>query len=94
MTTPTSGSLDLEREFQHWHLLPLDVALEEIPLSDAEVSGLVDIDLDDALALADGNTDTIRARYATRTDTGLVSSEATLTTADWCPTTSNSTSST
>src|SRR5699024_1003327 len=34
----------LEREFQHWHLLPLEVNLEDIPLSDAEVSGLVDLD--------------------------------------------------
>ncbi|MGH3620442.1 MAG: NUDIX hydrolase, partial [Sciscionella sp.] len=75
----------IEREFQHWHLLPLDVALEAIPLADAEVSGLVDIDLDDALALADGDTDTISARYATRTDTGLEYSEATLARADLVP---------
>lgn len=73
----------IEREFQHWHLLPLDVALEEIPLADAEVSGLVDIDLGDALALADG--DTVPARYATRTDTGCEYSESTLTRADMVP---------
>jgi len=64
----------IEREFQHWHLLPLEVALEEIPLADAEVSGLVDIALDDAITLADGDT-----------DTGLEYSEATLTTADLVP---------
>jgi 8-oxo-dGTP pyrophosphatase MutT (NUDIX family) len=75
----------IEREFQHWHLLPLDVALEEIPLADAEVSGLVDIALDDALALADGDTDTVPARYATRTDTVLGYSEAALTRADLVP---------
>ncbi|MGH3864855.1 MAG: NUDIX hydrolase [Pseudonocardiaceae bacterium] len=75
----------VEREFQHWYLLPLEVALEEIPLSDAEVSGLVDIDLDDALALADGDTDTIRARYATRTDAGLMHSEGILTRSDLVP---------
>ncbi|MGH3620245.1 MAG: NUDIX hydrolase, partial [Sciscionella sp.] len=75
----------IEREFQHWHLLPLDVALEAIPLADAEVSGLVDIDLDDALALADGDTDTISAHYATRTDTGLEYGEATLARADLVP---------
>ncbi len=66
----------IEREFQHWHLLPLQEALDEIPLADAEVSGLVDIALDDAITLADGNTDTVPARYATRTHTGLDYSEA------------------
>jgi hypothetical protein len=59
--------------------------LEEIPLSDAEVSGLVDIALDDAIKLADGNIDVVPARYATRTDTTLEYSEATLTTADLIP---------
>ncbi|MGH3933743.1 MAG: hypothetical protein ACRDS1_01955 [Pseudonocardiaceae bacterium] len=47
------------------------------------MSGLVDIDLDDALA--DGDTDTIPARYATRTDTGLEYSETTLTRAELVP---------
>ncbi len=75
----------IEREFQHWHLLPLDLELDAIPLADAEVSGLVDIDLDDALALTDGDATTIPARYATRTDTGLAYSEATLTRADLVP---------
>jgi isopentenyldiphosphate isomerase len=75
----------IEREFQHWHLLPLDLDLDAIPLADAEVSGLVDIGLDDALALADGQTDTISACYATRTDTGLQYNEATLTSADLVP---------
>lgn len=75
----------IEREFQHWHLIPLDVAFEEIPLADAEVSGLVDIALDDAISLADGSIDTVPARYATRTDTALEYSEATLATADLIP---------
>jgi isopentenyldiphosphate isomerase len=75
----------IEREFQHWHLIPLNVALDEIPLADAEVSGLVDIALHDAIALANGDTRTVPARYATRTDTGLEYSEATLTTADLIP---------
>lgn len=75
----------LEREFQHWHLLPLDLDLEAIPLADAEVSGLVDINLDDALALANGDVDSIPARYATRTDTGLQYTEAALTSADLVP---------
>ncbi|MGH3798536.1 MAG: NUDIX hydrolase [Pseudonocardiaceae bacterium] len=84
-TAVTLAADYIEREFQHWHLLPLDVALEEIPLADAEVSGLVDIDLDDALRLADGHTDVVPARYATRTDTGLRYSEATLTRAELVP---------
>lgn len=75
----------LEREFQHWHLLPLDLDLDLIPLADAEVSGLVDVDLNDAVALADGDVDTIPARYATRTDTGLQYSEAALTSTDLIP---------
>lgn len=75
----------IEREWQHWHLLPLDVPLEEIPLADAEVSGLVDVALDDAIALAEGSTDAAAARYATRTDSGFVYSEAHLTAADLVP---------
>lgn len=59
--------------------------MDAIPLADAEVSGLVDIDLDDALALADGDTITIPARYAIRTDTGLDYSESTLARADLVP---------
>ena len=57
----------LEREFQHWHLLPLAVSARDIPLADAEVSGLVELDLDDAINLATGDTDTVPAAYTTRT---------------------------
>jgi isopentenyldiphosphate isomerase len=75
----------IEREFQHWHLLPLDVPLESIPLADAEVAGLVDLGLEDALKLAEGNTDSVPARYATRTGIGLEYSEGSLTSADLVP---------
>lgn len=77
----------IEREFQHWHLLPLNVPLDNIPLADAEVSGLVEIALDDAIALADSttDTDTVPAHYATRAHTALEYSEATLTKADLVP---------
>ncbi|WP_233345892.1 NUDIX domain-containing protein [Saccharomonospora iraqiensis] len=61
----------LEREFQHWHLLPFDADLEDIPFADAEVAGLVELTLDDAIRLADAETTTTPARYATRTDGGL-----------------------
>jgi 8-oxo-dGTP pyrophosphatase MutT (NUDIX family) len=75
----------IEREFQHWHLLPLDIDLDAIPLADAEVSGLADISIDDALALADGVAGTIPARYATRAGNGLEYTEATLARADLVP---------
>lgn len=75
----------IEREFQHWHLLPLGLDLDQIPLDDAELSGLVDLNLDDAIALADGTTDQVTARYATRTETGMTYSVGTLTRDDLVP---------
>ncbi|WP_406690380.1 NUDIX domain-containing protein [Saccharopolyspora sp. ID03-671] len=75
----------IEREFQHWHLLPLDVDIEEIPLADAEVSGLVELDLDDATALADGTRDKTSARFATRTEHGLKYTEGVLARTDLVP---------
>ncbi|GAA5105269.1 NUDIX hydrolase [Haloechinothrix salitolerans] len=75
----------IEREFQHWHLLPLGIDLDAIPLADAEVSGLVDLDIDDAIALAEGAGDSVPARYATRTGTGLTYHEGELTRADLVP---------
>jgi isopentenyldiphosphate isomerase len=75
----------IEHEFQHWHLLPLPVDLDGIPLADAEVSGLVDLDLDDALALAEGTTARVGARYATRAEGGLCYTEGDLARADLVP---------
>ncbi|SDX97565.1 NUDIX domain-containing protein [Saccharopolyspora shandongensis] len=75
----------IEREFQHWHLLPLDVDLEAIPFADAEVTGLVELDLSDAIRLADGGTSTVPARYATRTDHGVTYTESTLTRSELVP---------
>ncbi|WP_067140442.1 AAA family ATPase [Microtetraspora malaysiensis] len=69
----TAVTLDpgwVEREFQYWHLLPLDASLEEIPLDDSEVSGLVQIDLSDAIALAGGDRVKVAARYLLRTEEG------------------------
>lgn len=56
----------IEREFQHWHLLPLDHRIEDIPLDDAEVSGLVEIDIDDAIALTTGEQSQVTARFLVR----------------------------
>lgn len=84
-TVVTLASDYIEREFQHWHLLPLSVTLEEIPLADAEVSGLVDMSLDDAIALAEGAIKSVVAGYATRIDDGLRYGECVLTTADLIP---------
>ncbi|AHH98688.1 NUDIX hydrolase [Kutzneria albida] len=75
----------IEREFQHWHLIPLAIDLDEIPLDDAEVAGLVEIGIDDAITLAAGDTTTIPARYATRTPTGLTHSEGSLAATDLIP---------
>lgn len=56
----------IEHEFQYWHLLPLTLDLSDIPLDDAEVSGLVELHLDDATALAAGQAPKIPARHLVR----------------------------
>lgn len=84
-TAVTLASDYIEREFQHWHLLPIEADLDVIPLADAEVSGLVDLDLDDAVALAAGDADTAPARFATRGENGLVYTEGSLARAELVP---------
>ncbi|MDP9845216.1 NUDIX hydrolase [Streptosporangium lutulentum] len=75
----------IEREFQYWHLLALPLGLEEIPLDDAEVSGLVQIGLDDAIALAAGDRSEAPARYLIRSGDGREYRDATLTREDLVP---------
>ena len=75
----------IEREFQHWHLLPLTSPLDDIPLDDAEVSGLVEIGLDDAIALAAGDRHQAGALYLTRDGHARTLTRGTLTTADLVP---------
>ena len=76
----------IEREFQHWHLLPYDSPLDSIPLDDAEVSGLVEVSLDDAIALAAGDRQQADALYLTRDGHARhASPPGTLTTADLIP---------
>ena len=75
----------IEREFQHWHLLPRAGPLESIPLDDAEVSGLVEIGLDDAIALAAGDRQQAGALYLTRDGHARTITRGTLTTADLVP---------
>lgn len=75
----------IEREFQHWHLLPLDVELTDIPLADAEVAGLVELDLTHALGLADNTRTSAPARYATRTPEGMAYREGNLARAELIP---------
>lgn len=84
-TAVTLAPDHLEREFQHWHLLPLATSLENIPLSDAEVCGLVDIDLDEAINLADGTVSSAAARYATRSQGDMTYSDGLLTRGDLVP---------
>jgi isopentenyldiphosphate isomerase len=77
----------VEREFQHWHLLPLDLSLGEIPLGggDGEVSGLVEVSLDDAISLAAGDLKRAPARYLSRASGGTRVSDGALTPADLIP---------
>jgi isopentenyldiphosphate isomerase len=75
----------LEREFQHWHLLPLQAELEEIPLDDAEVAGLVQLDLTDAIHLAAGDRSEVPAHYLIRHGDDRQYQEGVLSTADLIP---------
>jgi 8-oxo-dGTP pyrophosphatase MutT (NUDIX family) len=75
----------IEREFQHWHLLPLECGLQDIPLADAEVTGLVELGIGDAISLAAGDREMVPARYATRAGSGLEYTEASLSRADLIP---------
>ncbi|MGH3835296.1 MAG: NUDIX hydrolase [Pseudonocardiaceae bacterium] len=75
----------IEREFQHWHLLPLNVELTDIPLADAEVAGLVELDLTHALDLAADTRPNAPARYATRSPEGMTYQEGTLQRAELIP---------
>jgi hypothetical protein len=75
----------IEREFQHWHLLPCSSPLDGIPLDDAEVSGLVEIGLDDAIALAAGDRQQADALYLTRDGHARTITRGILTTADLIP---------
>ncbi|MGJ7906794.1 NUDIX hydrolase [Actinopolyspora sp. H202] len=84
-TAVTLTADHIEREFQHWHLLPLDLELDAIPLADAEVSGIVEVDLDDAIALAAGETETVSARFASHGEHGLVHTGGTLSRAELVP---------
>jgi 8-oxo-dGTP pyrophosphatase MutT (NUDIX family) len=75
----------IEREFQHWHLLPHEAALDSIPLDDAEVSGLVEVGLEDAVALAAGGTQQADALYLSRDGGARRVAPGILTTADLVP---------
>jgi 8-oxo-dGTP pyrophosphatase MutT (NUDIX family) len=75
----------IEREFQHWHLLPYDSPIDGIPLDDAEVSGLVEVNLHDAISLAAGERGQVDARYRTRDDHGQPLTAGHLSTADLIP---------
>lgn len=84
----------IEREFQHWHLLPLTSPLDDIPLDDAEVSGLVEIGLDDAIALAAGDRQAPAPCTSPATATPAPLREASSPRPTWSPATSRLTAST
>lgn len=75
----------IEREFQHWHLLPYTGPLDSFPLDDAEVSGLVEISLEDAIALTAGEQRQAAARYLTRDGNSRRVAPGILTAADLIP---------
>lgn len=75
----------IEREFQHWHLLPYEGALDTIPLDDVEVSGLVEIRLQDGIALASGEQQEAGAVYLTRDGQDRRITPGILTVADLIP---------
>jgi isopentenyldiphosphate isomerase len=84
-TAITLASDYIEREFQHWHLLPLEVGLDAIPLADAEVSGLVELELEDAIALATATTDSTPAAFASRSERGLTYTQGSLSRTELVP---------
>ena len=84
-TAVTLAPHRIEREFQHWHLLPYPSPLDSIPLDDAEVSGLVELTLDDAIALAAGDRRHASALYLSRDGGSRHLAPGTLTTDDLVP---------
>lgn len=54
-------------------------------MADDEVAGLVEADLDAALALAAGDEDSVPARYASRTDSGVLYREDVLSRSELVP---------
>lgn len=75
----------VEREFQHWHILPITLELEDIPFAGAEVAGLAEIAVDDALSLARGDADAVPARFSSRAPEGVQYTEAALRRSDLVP---------
>ena len=66
-------------------LLPLNVELTDIPLNDAEIAGLVELDLAHAVDLAENTRSSAPARYATRTPEGMTYTKGTLERAELIP---------
>lgn len=84
-TAATLAEDYIEREFQHWHLLPITLELEDIPFADAEVAGLVECAVDDAIHLARGDTDAVPATFSSRTPNGVQFTEAGLARSELVP---------
>jgi isopentenyldiphosphate isomerase len=53
----------IEREFQHLHLLPLKISLHEYTLGNTEVSGLVEITIEDGILLVTAKVAEIPANF-------------------------------
>lgn len=57
----TLGDGYIDREFQHMHLWPNDAPLHSYLLGNAEVSGLVEVSIADAISLVDQDVESIPA---------------------------------
>jgi isopentenyldiphosphate isomerase len=62
-TAATISPNYIEREFQHLHLLPSDLLLEDFQLGNAETSGLVELRISDGIALLQESVSEIPARH-------------------------------
>ncbi|MCR6488350.1 NUDIX domain-containing protein [Amycolatopsis sp. OK19-0408] len=81
-TVATLSDTYIEREFQYWHLLPIEDDLAAIRIEDDEVVGLVEVGIDEAIRLADGSDTSVPALWGHRAADGLLVTEGTLDTAN------------
>jgi isopentenyldiphosphate isomerase len=75
----------IANEFQHLFLLPIEMELEEFQLEDSEVTGLVEIDIQDGIDVLMKKTDAIKARGIFMVDGNRVVSDLELTRDDFVP---------
>lgn len=67
-TSATLGPNYINNEFQHIFLLDINYSLKDFYLSDSELSGLVEIDLSEVIALLTGKCNSLKAKGMFVTD--------------------------